>query len=270
MDIILSFFTFIQGLGVSVMMPIILTIIGCAFGAGFGKSLRAGLMVGVGFIGLNLVINQLLGTTLAPAAQEMVARYGLQLNIIDIGWPASSAIAMASSVGMLIIPVGILVNLVMLVTNTTQTVDVDIWNYWHFAFTGALVAIVTGNIVYGFVAAIVNMAVVLIIADVTAPQVEKSLGIPDVSLPTAITCCFAPIAMAVNWLFDRIPGVRDIDVNVESLQQKFGVFGEPVFIGTVIGVIIGCVAYIDASDVAGSVTQVLTHGIPSLSPWRSS
>lgn len=40
MDAIISFFTFLQGLGVSVMMPIIITIIGCCLGAGFGKSLR--------------------------------------------------------------------------------------------------------------------------------------------------------------------------------------------------------------------------------------
>ena len=54
MDAIISFFTFLQGLGVSVMMPIISTIISYCLGAGFGKSLKAGLMVGVGFIGLNL------------------------------------------------------------------------------------------------------------------------------------------------------------------------------------------------------------------------
>lgn len=54
MDAIISFFTFLQGLGVSVMMPIIITIISCCLGTGFGKSLKAGLMVCVGFIGLNL------------------------------------------------------------------------------------------------------------------------------------------------------------------------------------------------------------------------
>ena len=261
MNYIIHFFTFIQGLGVSVMMPIILTIIGCLFGAGFSKSLKAGLTVGIGFIGLNLVINQLLGTTLAPAAQAMVARYGLQLSIVDVGWPASAAIAMGSTIGLFIIPVGIVVNMAMLVTNTTQTVDVDIWNYWHFAFTGALVAIVTGNVAYGFAAAIINMIVVLVIADVTAPYVEKSLGIPDVSLPTAITVCFAPIAMIVDWICNRIPGVKDININVESLQKRFGIFGEPLFIGTVIGIVIGCIAYFNVADIEGSITKVLSLGV---------
>ena len=78
------------------MMPIVLTILGCCFGAGFGKSLRAGLTVGIGFIGLNLVINSLLGTTLSPAVQVMVERFGLSLTVVDVGWPAAAAIAMAS------------------------------------------------------------------------------------------------------------------------------------------------------------------------------
>lgn len=261
MDAILGFFTFVQGLGVSVVMPIIITIIGACLGAGFGKSLKAGLTVGVGFIGLNLIINNLLGTSLAPAVETMVDRFGLALSIIDVGWPASSAIAMGSTVGLFIIPLGLLVNLVMLFTNTTQTVDVDIWNYWHFAFTGSIVAIITDNIMLGFAAAIINMVVVLILGDITAPQVEKSLGMPGVSLPHGFTAAFAPIAMAVNWVIEKIPGVRDINLDVESMQKKFGVFGEPLFVGTVIGIIIGAVAYFDAANVAGSVTTILTLGI---------
>ena len=247
MDAILSVFSFIQGLGVSVMMPILLTILGCAFGAGFGKSLRAGLTVGIGFIGLNLVINSLLGTTLAPAASDMVSRFGLSLTTVDVGWPAAAAIAMGSNVGLLIIPLGLVVNIVMLLTNTTQTVDVDIWDYWHFAFTGALVAIACDNIMMGFAAAIINM--IIILGDYTAPLVEESLSMPGVSLPHGFTTAYAPIAMLFNWIFDKIPGVRDIDVNTDMLQEKFGVFGEPMIIGTVIGLVIGILAGYDVTGV---------------------
>lgn len=261
MEAILAFFTFIQGLGVSVMMPIIITIFGTVLGAGFGKSLKAGLTVGVGFIGLNLVINNVLGTNLAPAVEQMTTRFALALNIIDVGWPASSAIAMGSTIGLFIIPLGLLVNALMLLTNTTQTIDVDIWNYWHFAFTGSIVAIITGDLALGFAAAVINEVVVLILGDITAPQVEKSLGLPGVSLPHGFTAAFAPIAMLVNWIIDKIPGVRDINLDVESMQKKFGVFGEPLFIGTVLGIVIGCIAYFDAADVAGSVTQILILGV---------
>ena len=86
MEFILSVFQFIQGLGVAVVMPIVIFILGLCFKTGVGKSLRAGLTVGVGFIGLNLVINSLLGTSLSPAVQEMVTRFGLNLSTIDVGF----------------------------------------------------------------------------------------------------------------------------------------------------------------------------------------
>lgn len=242
MDAVISFFSGLSSLGVSVVMPIVLTIIGMAFGAGFGKSLKAGLTVGIGFIGLNLVINQLMGTDFAGAVTAMVHRFGLSLSVMDVGWPAASAIAMGSIVGTIIIPLSLLVNVVMLLTNTTQTADVDIWNYWHFAFTGALVAIVTGNVAYGIAAAVINEVVVLIIGDVTAPMVEQSLGLPGVSIPHGFAGAYAPIAFAMDWLIDKIPGLNKIDINVESLQKRFGVFGDPVLLGSIIGLVIGVLA----------------------------
>ena len=203
MDAIVAFFSGVSSLGVSVVMPIVLTILGVLFGAGFGKSLKAGLTVGIGFIGLNLVINQLMGTDLATGVTAMVERFGLELSVMDVGWPAASAIAMGSIVGTIIIPLGLLVNIVMLLTNTTQTVDVDIWDYWHFAFTGALVAIVTNNVVIGIAAAIINEVVVLVIGDVTAPLVEESLGLPGVSHPSRLCWRLRSIAAAVNWISTR-------------------------------------------------------------------
>ena len=242
MDAVISFFSGLSSLGVSVVMPIVLTIIGMAFGAGFGKSLKAGLTVGTGSIGLNLVINQLMGTDFAGAVTAMVHRFGLSLSVMDVGWPAASAIAMGSIVGAIIIPLSLLVNVVMLLTNTTQTADVDIWNYWHFAFTGALVAIVTGNVAYGIAAAVINEVVVLIIGDVTAPMVEQSLGLPGVSIPHGFAGAYAPIAFAMDWLIDKIPGLNKIDINVESLRKRFGVFGDPVLLGSIIGLVIGVLA----------------------------
>ena len=55
MSYFLGFFQYISDMGATVMMPIIICVMGCILGAGFGKSLRAGLTVGIGFIGLNLV-----------------------------------------------------------------------------------------------------------------------------------------------------------------------------------------------------------------------
>ena len=255
MNIILDFFGWIQGLGANVMMPIIIAIIGICMGAGVGKSIRAGLTVGVGFIGLNLVLG-IFGSYVAPAAEAMIANWGLSTSIMDVGWPAAAAIAMGSAVGTFIIPICLLVNIVMLITNTTQTVNIDIWNYWHFAFTGSLVYMLTGNIVYGIIAAIVNMIIIMVMGDVTAPLLEKANGMEGISLPHGFTTAYTPIAFAINWIIDKIPGVNKWDINLDKVQEKFGVIGEPIVIGSVLGVIIGILAGQNAAGVLGLGVQL--------------
>ncbi|CDC34894.1 PTS galactitol transporter subunit IIC [Anaerostipes sp. CAG:276] len=234
MQAIIDVFSYINSLGASVMMPIILTIIGVVLGAKFGKALRGGLTVGIGFIGLNLVTG-LMGENLAPAVQQMAQRFGLALSTVDIGWPAASAIAFGTTIGLI-------VNIVMLLTNTTQTLDVDIWNYWHFAFTGSLIYVLTGNFAYGIIAAILNMVIIMVIGDYTAPKVEETLGMPGVSLPHGFTAAFVPIAIVVDKIIDVIPGVKNINIDIEKLQKRFGVFGEPMLVGTVLGIIIAALA----------------------------
>lgn len=256
MNFILEIFNFISGLGASVMMPIIIFIMGMVLGTGVGKSVRSGLTVGVGFIGLNLVIG-MMGSNLGPAVQTMSERFGLSLSIIDVGWPAAAAIAFASTVGTIIIPVCLVVNIVMLLTNTTQTIDIDIWDYWHFAFTGALVAILTNNQIFGVVAAVLNMVIVMVIADITAPGLEEYNSLPGISLPHGFTTAFVPGAIIINKIIDVIPGLNKIDLDMSKLQKRFGVFGEPILVGTVLGIIIGFVA---GYTIAGILSLGITLG----------
>jgi len=51
----------ISGLGASLLLPIIITILGLIFGQKLRTALRAGLTLGAGFIALNLVISLLIG-----------------------------------------------------------------------------------------------------------------------------------------------------------------------------------------------------------------
>ena len=86
MDIINS----IISLGASVMMPVIFFIIALCFGVKIGTAFKAGMLVGIGFEGVGLVIGLLL-TNLGPASQAMVERIGLQLQfIIGIVIPPSA------------------------------------------------------------------------------------------------------------------------------------------------------------------------------------
>ncbi len=259
MQVILDIFNYISGLGSSVVMPIIIALIGIIMGAGFGKSIRGGLMVGVGLLGLGLATG-LMGT-MADAVAAMSARFGLTLGTIDVGWPAAAAIAMATQVGAMIIPVCLLVNVVMILIGATQTVDIDIWNYWHFAFTGSLIAAVTGSLLLGMIAAICNEIIILVLGDITAPGLETTLQMPGVSLPHGFTAAFAPFALILNWVIEKIPGLNKVDFNLAGLQDKIGVFVLALVIA-----ILGGYGFKDAMNCAVTLaaTMVLIPRMASL------
>ena len=93
-------FSYIIALGASVMMPIIFTIIGMCIGMKFGKALKSGLFVGVGFVGLG-VVTALLTTNFDTPLKAISDLYHLQLNVFDMGWPAAAAVAYNTAVGAL-------------------------------------------------------------------------------------------------------------------------------------------------------------------------
>ena len=97
----------IVNLGAAVMMPIIFFVVGVVFRLSIGKSFKAGMLVGIGFTGVSMVINLLL-TNLGPASKAMVARMGLHLTVVDTGWPTASTIGWGTPI-MPIIVIGFLV-----------------------------------------------------------------------------------------------------------------------------------------------------------------
>lgn len=121
----MSILQWILNAGPTVFLPILLFIFGVALRLKPGRAFKAALTVGIGFVGLNLVIT-LLSTNLGPAAQAMVKNYGLSLNTIDLGWPAASAIAYGTTLGSLAIPLGVVLNIVLLAIGLTKTLDVDL------------------------------------------------------------------------------------------------------------------------------------------------
>ena len=249
-NVLTSVFSYIISLGASVMMPIIFTVIGLCIGMTFGKSLKSGLYVGVGFVGLGIV-TALLTNNFGDPLSEISQLYDLQLKVFDMGWPAAAAVAYNTAVGALIIPICLGVNLLMLVTKTTRTVNIDLWNYWHFAFIGAVVYFLSGeSLFWGYFAAIVCYIITLIAADLTADKFQKYYGNLDgISIPQPFCQSFAPFAAGINWLLDKIPGFSKLDIDAEGLKKKFGVLGEPLVLGVIVGILIGVVAQLDVKKI---------------------
>nr|WP_275950782.1 PTS transporter subunit IIC [Enterococcus rivorum] len=248
LEIIKSAVTYILDLGATAMLPIILTIFGLILGQTLSKSFRAGLTVGIGFTGLNLVIG-LLSESVGQASQAMIERLGLHLDILDVGWPIGAAITFATPIAVLLIPVIFIFNIILLRFNQTKTMDVDLWNYWHLIFPGAMIYYATDSILIAVVCALINAFVIFKLADWTAPAVEHFFGLPGISLPHGETVNFAPITYALNKIWDKIPGINKIDINAKNLKDKLGLFGEPMMIGLVLGIGMGALAGYDSQAI---------------------
>ena len=238
----------ILGLGASVMLPIIMFVFAMIMGAGFTKSFRSGITIGIGFTGINLVIN-LLTSSLGPASIAMTERLGLNLTIIDIGWPAMSAISWAWVAAGLLIPVVLVINFIMLSLKLTKTMNVDLWNFWQFSFIGAAVTATSGSVMWGMVAASVAAVIALLLADYTQKYIENYFGMPGISFPHLTALGFMPLVIPLNWIFDRIPGINKLYASPDTIRKKFGIFGEPMIMGIIIGALLGILAGFGISEV---------------------
>lgn len=183
------------------------------------KALRSSLIVGIGFVGIYAIFD-ILTSNVGPAAQAMVERTGISLPVVDLGWPPLAAITWGSPIAPFVIPLTMLINVAMLALNKTRTVDVDMWNYWHFALAGTLVYYSTGSFVLGLSAAAIAAIVVLKLADWSAPLVAKYFGLEGISLPTLSSVVFFPIGLLFDKIIDKIPGVNRIHIDPENVQKN--------------------------------------------------
>lgn len=238
---------YIVDLGASVMLPIVIMILGLLLGQGIGKSLRSGITIGIGFVGIGLVIS-LLTDNLGAAAEAMAKNFNLGLNVVDLGWPGTSPMAWGSDLGLIAIPIAIAVNIIMLVFKTTKVVNVDIWNIWHMAFTGAIVQVATGNFYLGILGVVVHAVIAYKLGDMFGQLTDDYFGLEGISIPHGSSAYMGVFAAPIDDLIEKIPGVNKINITSEKIEEKLGVLGQPTIVGAVLGFIIGLLAKYSVAD----------------------
>jgi len=242
-----SIFMWITGLGGGGILMVALFILGVIFKVGIGKAARSAITSAVGFTGLFLVVDMLIAV-MGPATSAMVERFGWQLKIVDVGW-GLIGMAWGSPVTGFIIITAIVLNIALLFIGFTKTLMIDFWNYWSFAAAGALAYGATENVWFSVLVAAIYMVVSWKVADIVAPNYQEFYGMPGVSWPTGAVIPTAMIGIPVVKLIQKIPGIKDINADPESIQDRFGVLGEPVIIGAFLGVLIGIMAGFGAQTI---------------------
>ena len=263
MEIINAIVQFVMDLGGGVFLPFTIVIMGLLFKMNVFESLRNGLPVSAGFLGINVVLNMLIAG-LQPAI-DYYAQYGQGsgFTIVDIGWEGMSAIAWSTSFSLIIVPLGMVLNFVLIKFRVTRTMDIDVWNYFHMIIGGSMLYYVLTlagmPVVPAYVLAVVfalaTVVVVLLFADRIAPTWQEHYGLPGT------TCCNHDMIylLGIDWvvckILNKIPGVSKIKIDVQWFSDRLGAFGESSVLTFFVGILL---SVLTRQSLSGTLTLSVT------------
>jgi len=254
------FAVLVKTFGAAVLLPIFILILELILGVKFSKAIRSALYIGIGLNGLISILNPYFLGAVGKAVSDMITTKGVHLPYVDTGWALLAAVGYSTKIGALIIPIGIGVNLIMLLLRWTNTLDLDIWNFWHWAFVGSMTYYATNNLWFGILAAVAIEIFLLVIADITAPTMQKFFNLPGLSFPHASGQGAVLLAPPFKWLFTKI-GLTKLQISSRTVKEKFGILGDSVVIGFIISSIIGFLAWGNRLGDIQTWSQILTLGI---------
>lgn len=248
MEVLQNVVQYVLDLGAPVFVPLIMLIIGLIAKMKFRDAFKSALTLGIAFTGMSLVIDFMMGA-ISSAAQQLADNTGVVLTAVDGGWPGMASISWAWPYAFLLFPLTIGINILMLVTNQTKTLNVDMWNVWNKIFTAVMIWYISDSIILGFIVASIQVVLELKIGDVWGPEVERLTGIPGVTVPHFITL-IAVILNPINKLMDKIPFLNK-QIDADYLKDKIGIFGENDVMGAIIGLVLGLAAGYSIADALG-------------------
>lgn len=233
-----------------VMLPLIMLVIALAVGLPLKRALLGTVALAAGFAGVFIAFNFFVAN-ISPAVQQLSVVRGLDFPVLDVGWPPLAAITWASPLAAISIPLILVLNLLMLAAGWTRTIYIDIWNFWHFALVGALVMASAGSLWLGLSATLLLAAFCFKMAEWSSPDVEREMGLKGVAASPLSVNGWVPYAAAMDWVFDRIPGVRSLNYNPQNAAAKAAeaddlslvdLLSEPMVIGLLMGLALALAA----------------------------
>ena len=233
---------FINDLGNFIFIPMIFLVFMLLLKRTISEAIQSAMKVGIGFIALSMVIGFML-EKMEPAITGLAEKTGSSLSAIDVGGAATAVMGFGSSMGAIVIPLCVIINIIMLVLKLTDCVNVDVFNLHQNASMGAIVAAYSGNLLYGILTMGLFHVWALIAADLGAKNNEEFFGLPEgVSISHPVANTYLLFAYPFNWIFDHI-GLKNVNVTAETIQKRFGILGDPTIVGFILGCCLGFAGY---------------------------
>lgn len=241
MNFLLNFFQEFMSLGATVLLPIIVAVLGIIFKMNAGKAIKSGLLVGFGFQGLVLVVNLLI-QSINPVMEHYKA-IGSGYDVLEIGFAPLGAASWTVPFAVFVIPAIFLLNVILVRFKITKVLNIDIWNFMHFLVPGALAYALFGNAIIGFSVSLICGIGVLFFSEWLAPAWQDFFGLDGTTCTTLSFAAWVyPMTYLMNKIIDKIPGVKNLDINVSKLGNKLGIFGDTTIIGVFVGLFLSIIS----------------------------
>jgi galactitol PTS system EIIC component len=232
-----------------VMLPVIVLIIGIVARMRLRDALISSLRLAAGFAGIFVAFNFFV-SRISPAVKAFVALRGLDYPVIDVGWPPLAAITWTWNLAPLCILLVVALNILMLATKTTSIVYIDVWNYWHFAFMGALLLASGASLPLALAAVLAIALYTIKTAEWSAPYVERECELKAIGISPLSVAGLLPYAVAMNRLFDAIPGFKRLSINPSrGGKGEKPLLAEPIVVGFIVGLVLAIAAGYGVKDV---------------------
>lgn len=166
-------FQTILDIGPTVILPFLVLILGLVFRMKFADALKSGILIGAGFVGIFLMVD-LMVQGYAPVRNYYEA-VGGNYTVTNIGWSGVAAIAWSTPFAIYIVPLGFLLNFILVRLKFTRTLNIDVWNYYSHILSAAVAFYVLTNLgVVKWLATIIAIVVGLICGVVACKLGDKS------------------------------------------------------------------------------------------------
>ena len=203
------------------------------------KAILGSLKVSIGLTGIFLVVD-LIQSQMATPIANMISIYGLNKSITDIGW-GSLGYAFGNTYGYFGVLVFLVANIFLVSIRYTHTLYVDVFNTWRPMLLGGMVGVASGSFLIATAAVIIFLMIDVKVADIAAPYIEKINNFPPGgSWPHGGHFSFQScISIPIEWVLKRTPIIKNINLQAETIEEKFGIFGETSVMGAILGILIG-------------------------------
>ena len=258
------FFTVLKSVfdtfGNYITVPLIIFVICKLFKAPTKKAFSSAVLIGVGLKGMAFITTEF-GAVLSPLVKQIVKASGLNLPALDIGWQAVASVAYSTNIGMMFIGVGLIFQIVLwLVKWTDIFMPSDLWNNYSIIVWGSMLYQLTHNLPMAFVLMLFINLVTLLIAEVLQKRWSTYYHYPSCAMTAPHHNGDAPMYLVLNILFSKL-GMDKIKADPVTIRKKIGFMGEPMYIGLIVGIILGVVGNITTLNSMAAWGQVVNVSV---------